>query len=103
MRLYYCPECGSEQLLSKEQLAKENPYKLKETIINMRDGYGRPITHYQCNCGNYLAGSIDVTGWDENGIKYAKHIIKDYNKGGIFYTEDIKERAEKFYKKWYEI
>lgn len=97
-RLFYCPECGKKQILNN------NPYERDKTITNIRDGYGRPITHYKCECGNYLAGSMDVTGWDEDGVEYAKETISGYNRGGCYYdmngnfpTEDLYERAEKIY------
>ena len=97
MRLFFCPECGKKQVLNHD------PYENKHTITNMRCGYGRPIRHYKCECGNYLAGSMDVTNWDEEGIKYAMDVIKSYNKGGTFYnfddTQDIAEHAEIVYKK----
>lgn len=32
-----------------------------------------------------LAGSMDVTDWDECGIDYASSIIRGYNEGGTYY------------------
>lgn len=101
-RLFYCPEC------SKEEIRNDNPYKGEETITNVRDGYGRPINHYKCECGNYLAGSIDVSGWtdDKHAIEYCKETINGYNRGGCYYnfnatpngdTTDLFERAKKCY------
>jgi len=101
MRLFYCPECN------KEQMRNDDPYKNEKTIVNMRDGYGRPITHYKCECGNYLAGSIDVSGWEDHMIQYCKDTIKGYNKGGCYYdynfslngdSGDLFERAKQVYK-----
>lgn len=103
MRLFYCPKC------KKEEIRTDDPYKNKHTINNMRDGYGRPITHYKCACGNYLAGSMDVNGWinDENAILYCKETIEGYNPGGCYYnfnmsingeTIDMNERAKFYYK-----
>lgn len=47
---------------------------------------------------------MDVTGWDEDGVEYAKETISGYNRGGCYYdmngnfpTEDLYERAEKIY------
>lgn len=97
MRLFYCPKCEMQQQLN------HNPYRNKETINNMRDGYGRPIRHYLCECGNYLAGSIDITGWDNDGVSYAKELITDYNKGGAFYEEGLYEKAEQAYKRRHEM
>lgn len=54
----------------------------------MRDGYSRPIKHYKCECGNYLAGSIkffDIDSSDKEFIEYCKYTIEGYNPGGIFY------------------
>ena len=102
MRLFYCPKC------KKEEIREDNPYKYEETITNMRDGWGRPIKHYKCECGNYLAGSVDVSGWvdDSNAILYCKATIEGYNPGGCFYDStmgfngdksDMYERAKKCY------
>jgi hypothetical protein len=97
MTLFYCPKCNKEQLLPN------NPYKTEQTIINMRDGYGRVIQHYKCECGNYLAGNMNVTDWDEQGISYAKTIIKDYNENGIYYSPDMLEKAKCCYEKRHKI
>ena len=102
MRLFYCPICG------KEQIRNDDPYKDERTIINIRDGYGRSISHYKCECGNYLAGSMDITGWDEHMIQYCKDTIKGYNKGGCYYSYnsslngndcDLYENAKQCYEK----
>lgn len=73
MRLFYCPKCHREQKLTF------NPYKEEETIINIRDGYGRPIRNYRCECGYYLAGSMYISGHDESDILYAKNVISLYS------------------------
>lgn len=99
MRLFYCPKCG------KEQISKEDLYKGEYAVANIRDGYGRPIRHYKCECGNYLAGSMDVTGWedDKGSILYAKDVIKGYNLGGCYYESNypnecnLLERAKRCY------
>ena len=102
LRLFYCPKC------KKEEIRSDNPYRYEETIVNMRDGYGRPIRHYKCECGNYLAGSMDVNGWLDNpdAVLYCKGLIKDYNPGGCYYDgivglngdkSDMYERAKKYY------
>ena len=84
MMLFYCPECNREQILGAN-----NPYINEKTIINLRDGYGRPIVHYKCECGNYLAGSMDITGLDEHKVQYCKNIIREYNKNGCFYHDNL--------------
>ena len=102
MRLFYCPKC------KKEEIREDNPYRYEETITNMRDGYGRPIRHYKCECGNYLAGSMDVSGWvdNQNAILYCKGLIEDYNPGGCYHDgivglngdkSDMYEKAKKVY------
>lgn len=102
MRLFYCPKC------KKEEIREDNPYKYEDTITNMRDGWGRPIRHYKCECGNYLAGSMDVSGWvdDPDVILYCKETIEGYNPGGCYYDgfmgfngdeSDMYERAKKCY------
>ena len=102
MRLFYCPECN------KEEIRNDDPYKYEYTISNIRDGYGRPIIHYKCECGNYLAGSMDVNGWidDKNAIEYCKETIQGYNRGGCYYNHsmsfngdniDLFERAKRIY------
>lgn len=91
MRLFYCPECN------KEEIRNDDPYKNEYTINNMRDGYGRPIRHYKCECGNYLAGSMDVNGWvdDKDAILYCKETIKGYNRGGWYYKDNMSFSGDK--------
>lgn len=104
MRLFYCPECN------KEEITTNDLYKNEYSINNMRDGYGRPIRHYKCECGNYLAGSMDINGWenDENAILYCKETIKGYNRGGCYYCDtgmlkdnqlELFEQAKRVYEK----
>ena len=91
LRLFYCPKC------KKEEIRSDNPYRYEETIVNMRDGYGRPIRHYRCECGNYLAGSMDVSGWadDPGAILYCKETIDGYNPGGCFYGGTVGLNGDK--------
>lgn len=91
MRLFYCPECN------KEEITNEDLYKSEYTINNMRDGYGRPIRHYKCECGNYLAGSMDVNGWteDKEAILYCKETIEGYNRGGCYYEDNMSLSGDK--------
>lgn len=56
MRIFYCPQCGDFKMEDNPPLRNKITYK------NLRDGYGRPITHYKCECGNYLAGSMSISG-----------------------------------------
>lgn len=95
MRLFYCPKCY------KEEIKNEYPSRNEITYKNIRDGYGRPITHYKCECGNLLAGSMDVTGWEnDNGlIDYSKAVIEGYNKDGCYYCDGLYEAVEERYNK----
>ena len=96
MRLFYCPECNKEEITNSEL------YKNEYTINNMRDGYGRPIRHYKCECGNYLAGSMDINGWENDENAIGKYIVVDilncyeqfnYEK----YKKDIKNAKEIYF------
>lgn len=94
MRLFYCPKC------SKEEISSNDIYRDEYTINNMRGGYGRPIKHYKCECGNYLAGSINIGGHEEdkNFIEYCKAVIEDYNKYGCFYDSYLQDKIDLFTK-----
>ena len=83
-RLCYCPKCGYLEILTEP--TEFEKYRSEKTTSNLRGGYGRPITHYKCDCGNFLAGSMDVSGWDDDGIMYAKAVIQDYNEGGAYFN-----------------
>lgn len=72
---FYCPHCGLEQ----EELRSEDLPKNK--VGNLRDGFGRPIYHYECRiCGNLDAGAMavesdtDSDGWQ----KYYRSVIEMY-------------------------
>lgn len=93
MRLFYCPKC------SKEEISNNDIYRGEYTINNMRGGYGRPIKHYKCECGNYLAGSISIGGHEEdkNFIEYCKEVIEYYNKDGCLYDSDLFTKAKQVY------
>lgn len=96
-RFYYCPSCGKEQIVTDP---KVRPYHGEETILNIRDGYGRPITHYKCECGNYLAGSMDLSGFDDSAVGYAKSVIQGYQADGHYIGRDKNawlETAKKVY------
>lgn len=86
-RLYYCPACGQSEILTDSAEIKRR--LAKKTFTNIRDGYGRPISHYECDCGNLLAGSMDLAGWDDDGVTYAKAVIREYNEGGGCFSEQL--------------
>ena len=66
---FYCPKCGLEDTASTT---------LPEgTVLNMRDGFGRPIRHYECpQCHNLDAGymGFDATDVGEETKAYFKSI-----------------------------
>lgn len=91
MRLFYCPKC------KKEEIGDYNLHEEDKTVVNIRDGYGRPIIHYKCECGNYLAGSVDLRGLEDDtrAVDYYKAVIKDYNENGKYVTNTWHEMTIK--------
>lgn len=89
--IFYCPQCGKTDL-------EYNHDKTKFSFGNMRDGYGRPIHHTKCECGNCLAAYISFTKEDvEKDIgmmNYVKELIAGYNRDGIYYTDGFYEHVE---------
>lgn len=78
MRCYfYCPHCGNEY---EEQRLPTG------TVPNIRDGFGRPIYHYECaKCGNLDSGFMcyssedDCRGWCyDDAKKYFRKVIALY-------------------------
>lgn len=50
---FYCPNCGFEEVVSTIP---------KGTVPNLRDGYGTPIRHYECQkCHNLDAGYMQMS------------------------------------------
>lgn len=84
-RLCYCPACGDSVIITNANEYEQ--YRQRRTLSNLRDGFGRPITHYKCGCGNVLAGSMDVIGWDDEGVAYARAVIRSYNEGGTCFSQ----------------
>lgn len=66
-------------------------------MSNLRGGYGRPITHYKCICGNFLAGSMDVSEWNDDDIMYAKAVIQGYNEGGAYFEQRMLDAVKTEY------
>lgn len=73
-RLYYCPACGASTITDGTL------YSGKETLINTRYDAIGPILHYECECGNRLAGCVDVTDMSSEGICYAMDVIEQFQK-----------------------
>lgn len=95
MYLFYCPECGKIKLI-KEYLEIKK-YRNETSFINIRDGYGRPINHIKCECGNYLSGMMYLEKEDSQDIEYIKNIIAEYNKNGNYFNKDLFFYAKEHY------
>jgi hypothetical protein len=52
--------------------------------------FGHPIYHIKCECGNYLAGYMNIKIKTSQDEFYVKSIITDYNLGGN-YVKDEKQ------------
>jgi hypothetical protein len=95
--MYYCPKCGKFEL--NFDVAK---HKSERTVINIRDCYSRPIIHYMCECGNPLAGNMEIRGlmkdeYDYEAVDYAKSIITAYNEGGDYFEQGLLDKANRIY------
>lgn len=72
MYYFYCPNCG------KEDEVKERP---RGTVGNSRDGWGTPISHYECSgCHNLDAGFMLMRhdGDKEEEKRYYRSVIEMY-------------------------
>lgn len=76
MTFYYCPRC-KKKTFSDSELPRD-----KVVVINLRDGWGRPIKHYECECGYKNAGSMNTNSWivDDYTTEYMKYVIGLYDK-----------------------
>lgn len=98
MKIFYCPQCG--------KIDKNFKYEDREPyVINIRDGFGHPIYHIKCNCGNYLAGYMN---WSEKDLQneglynYIIETIKGYNLNGCFLQDEKQEEWYNYVKEKYE-
>ncbi len=67
---FYCPHCGFEREVEKLP---------KSTLPNIRDGYGTPIHHYECEiCHNLDAGFMEEVNADLNEKVYYRSVIGLY-------------------------
>ena len=70
MYYFYCPNCELEGKIIKLP---------KNTVSNIRDGYGMPINHYECPiCHNLDAGAMLIREDNEDERKYYQYIINIY-------------------------
>lgn len=70
MYYFYCPNCG------REEEVKSVP---RDSVGNIRDGWGIPIHHYKCpNCGNLDAGSMRMKYADDGWKEYCQYTIGLY-------------------------
>jgi DNA polymerase II large subunit len=90
--MFYCPKCGKVDM-------NFNPDKHRDThtYSNCRDGYGRPIMHFECDCGNLMAGWIITTGCDKDDLEYYKDVITEYNEGGLYVNQELLDLIKKRY------
>jgi hypothetical protein len=77
MSVFYCPQCGK---FDKD--FKYNSHSPK--VGNIRNGFGCPIYHIKCECGNYLAGYMNLKIETLQDEMYIKGIIEGYNLGGLY-------------------
>jgi len=70
--MFYCPKCKYEAYIKRKDMPRG-------TAPNTRDGYGRPIFHYQCpKCENLDAGYIQINTDTEDEKEYSRHVIGMY-------------------------
>ena len=88
--LCYCPKCGEESISARDR----DCY-----YINVRDGFGRPLRHYRCRCGNIFAAFVALPiGWSSEDIEYFKGVIEGYNEGGVYYNEEFDKSVRTVYR-----
>ena len=89
--IFYCPVCKKLDL-------DFTPDKDTPRVVNIRDGYGHPLYHMKCACGNCLATGIHFekaeVEKDFGLLDYIKEVITGYNKDGCFYSDGYYEYVE---------
>lgn len=96
--IFYCPKCnkidGDFNFNKRTQI----------TWKNIRDGYGRPITHIVCPyCKYELSGFINATGMynkndmydKENCVEYIRHVIQGYSNSSYCDSKKLLELIRK--------
>lgn len=96
MYLYYCPKCGKIEIVLESSKYKE--YMKEKTYANIRGGYGNPIQHIKCTCGNYLAGLVNLPKeYNDDDIEYFKSVVAIYNEGGALFENHLLKYAIESY------
>lgn len=82
---YYCPLCGNERIIDAIP---------RGAVPNIRDGWGRPIYHFECDkCHNLDAGAMSIFDDDPDDIeRYIQSVIEKYQgiRGIKIYLESDK-------------
>ena len=67
---FYCPRCKHKKYIEKI------PHG---AVGNIRDGWGRPISHFECPiCHNLDAGAMQIINDDQTERDYIEYVIKLY-------------------------
>ena len=99
--VFYCPRCGKCFTSSDVGIDIEN------CALGEIDGINNGIYHKKCDCGNYLAGYVDIKPENLFLIDFARSLIAKFNKGGSGYSwrykrhikNVIKNKPKKEYRK----
>ena len=78
-KIFYCNRCKT---LDYDFYISRAEERIRQTWVNLRDGYGGTITHLICpHCGYVLSGYINWHGdkIDEGIVSYVKHSIEIYS------------------------
>lgn len=82
--VFYCPKC-------EKCFVNHNDIIPKNSVAGEIDGIETGIYHVKCDCGNYLAGYMQIEPDSLLLIDYARNHIRRFNKGGIWYSRKYKE------------
>ena len=84
---FYCPHCHKEEIVS---------ILPKGTCANIRDGFGTPISHYECpNCYNLDAGFMRLKENTFDERIYYQAVIRKYGDIRGFNLSKVKARQSK--------
>ena len=86
----YCPVCKREELVCDADALAH--YRLRETVLNPCGGRGE-IRHFVCECGNPLAGMIDVSALCGDDFAAQKKCIWEYSRHGVHFDVVLYDRA----------